>query len=268
MNDGYINKVTNSLVKINNESEKKIRLKKINRTRYFDQVVDQIRTLIDSGIVNVGDKLPTINELSDQLSIGRSSIREALRILETEGLIEVHQGSGTFVRPRSDWLMNRNNAIGWIKQRGESIIQLLQVREWLEGLSISLVAQNPSPEAINELESILDEIAFLVKEADTKDIEPDLDKISKLNTSFHLAISKHSGNQIVYKFLSEILPSFSESNMAVLFTKPSLDQQAIEHQNILSAIKNRDPDRAVHLIRNHVIRVKEDIQGISEEEYI
>lgn len=240
----------------------KVKLRKISRTRYFEQVVDQIRSLIENGEVPVGEKLPTELELSEQLNIGRSSIREALRVLETEGLIEVRQGAGTFVTPRSEWVSSRNAAVGWLKQRGESLIQLLQVREWLEGLSVSLVAENPTPEVIAELEEILKEMAGLVEEARGDETRLDLEKIAQLNTRFHLTISSYSGNEIAHEILSHILPAFSESNKAVLYTTPELGIQAAEHRSVVEAIKEGDQEKAVRCLRGHISRVRGEIQNI------
>ncbi len=242
--------------------ENKVKLRKISRTRYFEQVVDQICSLIEKEEVLVGEKLPTELELSEQLNIGRSSIREALRVLETEGLIEVRQGAGTFVNPRSEWISSRNDAVGWLKRRGESLIQLLQVREWLEGLSVSLLAETPKQEVIAELEDILQEMASVIQKANGDESKLDLDKIAALNTRFHLTMSANSGNEIAHEILSQILPAFSDSNKAVLSTHLQLDLQAAEHTNLLEAIKAADPEKASGIIKAHISRVRDEIQSI------
>lgn len=264
-NANYSSSHVDTMNLIEEKTVEKVKLRKINRTRFFEQVVDQIRVLIESGEVLVGERLPTESELSEQLNIGRSSIREALRVLETEGLIEVRQGAGTFVMPRSEWNSSRNEAVGWLKQRGESLIQLLQVREWLEGLSVSLVAVNPSAELIDKLENILKEMAFLVKDARQNNMEVDLNQIAALNTSFHLTISSYSGNLIAHELLSHILPAFSESNKAVIYTNPELDLQAAEHSHVLEAIKDCDPERAETTLRRHIARVRDEIRNIRIE---
>ena len=72
-------------------------LKKVERIRVFDQAVVQLRAAILDGQYPPASRLPTEQELCDVLDVSRSTIREALRVLETEGLIEVRRGSGAYV---------------------------------------------------------------------------------------------------------------------------------------------------------------------------
>jgi len=245
---------------------KKVKLSKVNRVRSFEQAVDQIRSLIENGDLSTNDRLPTEVELSEQLNIGRSSIREALRVLETEGMIDVRQGAGTFVTPRSEWVSSRSEAVSWLKQRGESLIQLLQVREWLEGLCVELVAASPSPEVIEKLTQILNEMSEFIGEAGDDYSKLDLGKVADLNTRFHLTISYHSGNMIAHEILSHILPAFSESNKVVLYTNTRLELQASEHHEILQAIIDADKAKAVKCLRAHISRVSHEIQDIQVSE--
>ena len=72
------------------------------RTGLVDQVISQLRAQIDSGEWGVGDRIPTESELSDQLEVGRNTVREAVRALAHAGLLEIRQGAGTFVRASSE----------------------------------------------------------------------------------------------------------------------------------------------------------------------
>ena len=71
--------------------------KRMRPMRLFEQAVEQIRTLIAGGQLKPGDKLPSENQLSKMLEVSRSSVREALRALESKGIITVKSGSGAFV---------------------------------------------------------------------------------------------------------------------------------------------------------------------------
>ena len=75
-----------------------MKLKPIKRSRLYESAVDQIRSLILADNYNPGDRLPSERELAEQLSVGRPSVREALRILGAMGLIEIRVGNGTYVR--------------------------------------------------------------------------------------------------------------------------------------------------------------------------
>ncbi|MGI6251481.1 MAG: FadR/GntR family transcriptional regulator [Anaerolineaceae bacterium] len=238
------------------------RITKINRNRYFEQAVEQMHNLLSTEEIGIGDRLPTEQQLSEKFDIGRSSIREALRVLETEGLIEVRHGSGTYVTAKPNQDTSQDEAIKWLKQHKESIVHLLQVRQWLEGLSVSLVAKDPSPEVIEELELLLNEMAQMYENHVEHD-RANLDRIAALNTQFHLTISSHSGNEIAHEILSYVLPAFSESNKAVLDANPILNTQLDEHRAVLYAIKERQPDEASKLLMAHIGRVLHEVVTMS-----
>ena len=80
----------------------------INSTRIYEEIVRQIRTLISEGKLKSGDKLPPERELAERFKVSRPSVREAMRALESMGLIEIRLGEGTFVREISvDSLVER-----------------------------------------------------------------------------------------------------------------------------------------------------------------
>lgn len=237
------------------------KLKSVNRTRVFEQAVEQIRLLIRRGDIPPGDKLPTEQELSAALNMSRSSIREALRVLEAEGLIETRQGSGIFI-PLNIPKTSVKDVMNWLRQREESLVQILEVREYIEGLTASLAARNRSVELISELTTLLDQFSEIGKrEGSSINL---IDDIANLNTSFHLAICKRAGNDIANEILLHILPSFTESNKAVLYTSQTLKTQIQEHSNILEAIRAGDEEKAEKVMRSHIARVKREIQQISE----
>jgi len=238
------------------------KLKGVNRVRVFEQGVEQIRSLIEHGDIAQGEKLPTEQELCEALKMSRSSIREALRVLEAEGLIETHRGAGTYVPANIPNTFIKKVVMNWLKQRGDSLIQILQVRECIEGLTIALAASRHPPELINELSVIIGQLERISKQEKE---EIDLDEFANLNTQFHLAISSYSGNDIANEILLHILPAFSEGNKAVLFTHRNLKIQLIEHHEILDAIKVGDSQKAERIMRSHIIRVRKEVQKIREE---
>ena len=94
------------------------RLIKVAPVRVFEQAVGQIRELIVTGAWAVGEKLPTEQDLGRQLEVSRSSVREALRVLEAEGLVEVKRGLGTFVCARPTVRPAPGSAGRWLSHRG------------------------------------------------------------------------------------------------------------------------------------------------------
>ena len=105
-----------------------LNLTKAKPMRLSSQATDQIRNLISKGILKPGDKLPSEQILSQQLGVSRPSLREALRGLESEGLIEVRVGNGAYVAESALMMSSLNAAIKRLIQREALVLQLLQVR--------------------------------------------------------------------------------------------------------------------------------------------
>jgi GntR family transcriptional repressor for pyruvate dehydrogenase complex len=195
------------------------------------------------------------------MDVGRSTIREALRVLEVEGLIEARRGAGTFVAPKSSWKTGKSDVAKWLEQREETLNQLLQVREYIEGLTASLAASVRPPELVSKLWETVDELSRMAGEHENK---RDYDTLADINTKFHLAISEASGNDIAHEIVSHILPPFSESNKKILFASETLDCQVREHHEIVQAIEAGNPEKAEALMRAHISRVRKDINRIME----
>ena len=132
---------------------KKPLFRKLAPVRIFEQVVNQIRDMILNGVFHPGDKLPSEQELERQFSVSRSSIREALRVLEYDGFVEVRRGSGTFVADYAERRNGRIEVARWLEKREDTLQEVLQVREYLEGLNASLAASKADKEKIAKAEA-------------------------------------------------------------------------------------------------------------------
>jgi GntR family transcriptional regulator, transcriptional repressor for pyruvate dehydrogenase complex len=238
-------------------SETKFR--KLAPVRIFEQVVEQIRDLIMTGAFRPGEKLPAEQELEKELNVSRSSIREALRVLEYEGIVEVRRGSGTFVSPFSKQKKGRIEVAKWLEQREDTLRELLEVREFLEGLTASLAATHAGQEALDELGVVMQQIKEVIQ------LQPlDVDQLAVLDTQFHLGISRAAGNSLVNELINYVIPAFQVSNKAVLYIGDSLEQLLADHTAVLTAIKNRDSKAAERAMREHILRVKNEVQNLPE----
>jgi GntR family transcriptional repressor for pyruvate dehydrogenase complex len=248
---------------ISDSSENKIQ--KIEPIRIFDQAIDQIRNSILEGTLAPGEKLPTEHEMSRQLNIGRSSVREALRVLEAEGLIEVKRGLGTFVTTkRINKETELQELVSWLEKREETIEQVLQVREFVEGLTSSLAATRATDNTLTEIRSIVEKLSKKINELKSSGdecIKECLDELALLDASFHLAISEASENDIAIEIITHIIPAFNESNKAILYISKKLEIMDVEHRKILSALEARDPIEAEKAVRAHIRRVRSEIVG-------
>jgi len=231
-------------------------LKKVQRVRVFDQAVEQLRDAILEGQYPPSSRLPTEQDLCDVMDVSRSTIREALRVLEAEGLINVRRGSGAYVTEKMSHLATRGEILGWLAQRQESMSQILEVREGIEWLTASMAARSQTKALIENLQGIIDK---QWAESNKTKGEPDIITLADLDVLFHIAISEASGNDIAHEIVAHILPAFAEANRAVLWVGNSIDVGIREHQAIVDAIAAGDRVAAENAMRSHIKRVRTDL---------
>src|SRR5450830_947946 len=127
-------------------------LKQVDNRRLYQQIADQIRSLIQDGNFPVGARLPPERDLAQQLGVSRPSVREALIALEVEGTVEVRMGAGVYVCSPSERTPHATAAMG------ESPIELMHARSVLEGTIVMLACARVTPEALASLRRVLEEM--------------------------------------------------------------------------------------------------------------
>jgi GntR family transcriptional regulator, transcriptional repressor for pyruvate dehydrogenase complex len=237
------------------------KLQRLSPVRIFEQAVEQIRELISSGALAVGEKLPAEQELSRQLGVSRSSVREALRVLEAEGSIEIRRGSGAYISTRPAHNSRQRELLSWLAQREETLEQVLEVRETIETLTASLAARSITPEALGEIRTIVAEQARLSQRLDGAE-DAGFADLARLDALFHLAVSSASGNDIAHEIISHLIPAFNESNKAMLYLGGRAQKMETEHREILAALEAHDTARAGNAMRTHIQQVRSTILEI------
>src|SRR5438034_8720601 len=103
----------------------------IKSTRIYEEIVRQVKAMIADGKLKGGDRLPPERDLAEKFVVSRSSVREALRALESLGLVEIRPGEGTFVREVSVESLIEPLALMMVSQRG-ALAELFEARRLLE----------------------------------------------------------------------------------------------------------------------------------------
>jgi GntR family transcriptional regulator, transcriptional repressor for pyruvate dehydrogenase complex len=242
-----------------NETAQK--LQKLAPVRIFEQAGEQIRELISSGLLAVGEKLPTEQELSHQMGVSRSSVREALRVLEAEGWIEIRRGSGAFISTRPIKNGQQGELLHWLAEREETLEQVIEVRETIETLTASLAAKAITAEGLDELRAILAQQASLGRQLDGN-ADAGFDTLARLDAQFHLTVSGASGNDIAHEIINHLIPAFNEGNQAMLYLGQRAQKMESEHRAILEALEAHDVDAAAKAMRVHLQQVRKEILEI------
>jgi GntR family transcriptional repressor for pyruvate dehydrogenase complex len=232
-----------------------IQLSRVKRVRVSDTVVDQIVTLIKNGTLNIGDQLPGERELVEQLQVARASLREALRILEFQGVIEVQPGKGAFIVGSIDNLYSGEEGVRqWFREHATEYKDIFEVREALEICAARLVTLNISEEEISELQQILDQSKSLLP-------SENFERIISLDRKFHHLIGEFSRNKLLSE-LVDITYEVSKSKPSLLRIPGRAKVSLGQHQSILDAIVSRDPDAAAKAVVSHISNIRESIETL------
>jgi GntR family transcriptional repressor for pyruvate dehydrogenase complex len=235
-----------------------LKFRQARPVRLFEQAVDQIKKLIISGHLKPGDKLPSENELSHLLNVSRSSVREALRALESSGLIQVKSGAGAFVSDDALVINSINDALQRLLTRRDRALKLLQVRGAIESMMASQAALIITQEELLKLDNLLER----QKQAVQTRPENYLEDLATLDAEFHLTICQAGDNDIATEIISALAPSFHDDNKAIYYFEKGF-QWVEEHQRILKALTKRDAQAAETEMRAHIGRVMQEFESLS-----
>jgi DNA-binding GntR family transcriptional regulator len=197
------------------------------------QVVVAFRNAIVGGRFQPGERLIE-KELCELTGSSRTSVREALRQLEAEGLVEMVPNKGPIVAAIT----------------AEQARSIYQVRGALESLAGALFAQHARDEQLDRLQSAVDELARAYKSRD-------IDRILSSKDRFYAIMLEGSGNEIVASMLRMMQARISLLRRVSLAKPARLDASITEIRAILKAIKSRNPNAAAKACADHVARATE-----------
>ena len=223
----------------------------IVRVPIVSQVEERIRELIDSKKYTEGIKLPTENELCQSMNVGRGTVREALRLLQAKGLVEIKPGRGAFVASKQ---AADTNPVVWLVQNEKELRDAIEVRNALEPVAARKMAETASEAALRRLEKIHADFLAAVKAGDTI-------QIAELDELFHGWIVRESGNQLLNEINVHLIQGM-HTFRSKTFTVPENVRNAVEpHTRILNAITGRDGNAAEQEMRKHLKMVNEDLSS-------
>ena len=207
-------------------------------------LVDNIKKRIENGDYKIGDKLPTEMQICEMFGVGRSSTREAMRILQAMGFIQILKGKGTFVVNNCT---SNNDAIKeWYASNKNVLEDLIDVRTSIECLAVRRATLLMTDSDILDLERINSDF----KENANADNIPAL---LMLDSDFHRKIAKASGNELIVLFNKQIESTFEVyRGKAYIITKHALSA-SMGHDKILKCIKNRDAKGAEKAMQEHIV---------------
>lgn len=214
--------------------------------RLAKELVDSLSEQIRSRVLKPGDKLPTESAIMQEFGVSRTVVREAISALQAAGFVETRHGIGTFVldSPTGFEFRVEPRSIPTVRD----ILAMLELRISLESEAAALAAERRTEGQLAELRRVLDAYqAALHSGGDTA--EPDF--------QFHLRVAEATGN----RYFPEVLARFGTTTIprtrVSLMQSPGgqaafLTTLGREHEQIYTAILNRDPHAASRHMRTHL----------------
>jgi GntR family transcriptional repressor for pyruvate dehydrogenase complex len=218
-------------------------LARIKRKGVKQQVFDQLRDQIVAGAWPPGSKIPSENELTRKLGVSRVSLREALHMLASLGLVESRQGGGTFVREYTGEVMF-NPLFPMIALDRREILDILEYRLLVEKGTAELAARKAGEKEIRELEAAYRE---MTRVRDT------VHAFARADLDFHLALARATGNPVVIK-VNDIIRSVLSVSMDRIVGDLGVRDGLAYHRRILNAVRARKPGLAESLMEEHLQR--------------
>ncbi|HEX7733882.1 MAG TPA: FadR/GntR family transcriptional regulator [Ktedonobacteraceae bacterium] len=226
----------------------------VRRQPLVKQVLDYLQQQITTGTFPVGSKLPPEPELMATLSVGRSTLREAMRVLAHMGLVDVRPGDGTYIRmpaPEAESLAQR-------LQRAR-VIEVYEVRRTLELECVRLAALRRDEDDLAALQRALhNRRTFLPLGNEEAFIDADL--------AFHTSIASATKNAVLADLYRAFISVNHESWVKASEALGSTEQGQSLHEQLADAIARRDPDHAQQLITLMLAQSTHHFQKILRDE--
>jgi GntR family transcriptional repressor for pyruvate dehydrogenase complex len=213
----------------------------------WSATVEHLRSLIDSGRLPPGSRLPAERVLCDQLGISRGSLRQALRVLDSIGYVHIRAGSGTYVRDQET--RSARPLKSWFAEHEQLVEKLFDLRATVEPTLAERLARQHSPRVLHKLEANVAEMAQAA-------VDGDMLHVIATDAEFHRVIAQNAGDDDVADLLRSVLALVGEERRAALRLPGQIRKAVDDHRAILDAIRRSDPAAARERTLHHLLDAK------------
>lgn len=227
-------------------------IRPVRRVNLSAEIADRIAERIERGELPPGSRLQSERELSDLFRVGRSSVREAIKALESRGLVEGRQGEGRFVRAL-DLSGIVHTPAGPIAVSEGEIRQLYEARLIVEPGMAILAAQRAKARDLAAARRMLDRHQAQLDRGSYGGVE---------DNAFHLHLAASAENPLLAKLLAAVLHVLHAQREPALRSGPARPLTLDGHRAILRALEARDPEAARDAMVEHLARARETAVSI------
>ena len=222
-------------------------VKPVSRKSVYEDIVSQIRAMIDRGELAVGDKLPPERRLAEMFSVSRNTVREAIRALAEQGLVESRQGAGTFVSQADHGRDFADTFAGAILRGQPELREIFEIRKIMEPEIAGMAARNASPGDITRLEALLAEQERAVSRGESA---------GRHDIELHTALAEASGNSVMRAMVRTLHDELYESRVVGLQSPARQQASLAAHRAIVQAVRHGHVLQAEKAMREHLEEVE------------
>lgn len=211
--------------------------KTIRRPSVVEEIIDIFKEKLINGELKPGDKLPSETQLMDQMGVGRTALREAIKMLSALGVIEVRQGDGSYIVEGASSAAMNPLVFAILLEAGMNL-ELLELRTLLEVGYCQLAAQKAGPEDIQKIKNAASYFEGKIQSADEH-----IDELTRADLAFHFSIMNATHNPLVIR-ISRAVEELFFGSIQKTISQIEGRQWGIEgHRKIIEAIESKDPNR-------------------------
>ncbi|MEA2634289.1 MAG: GntR family transcriptional regulator, transcriptional repressor for pyruvate dehydrogenase complex [Chloroflexota bacterium] len=217
-------------------------LRPLERSRLYEDLGERLGQLVRESSMAPGDRFPPERELAHQLRVSRTSVRQAMVVLQAQGFVDVRHGEGIFLRR----IRGFGESLPKLLERRRRLPEVLEAREALEVKLAELAAARRTKEDLTAMHAAL---RIMEREIRTKGLGTDGD------AAFHHAVASAARNQVLLHLIDAMAEAIKETRVESL-SEPGRPPRSLEaHRRILHAIEAGTPSRAAQEMRKHLRQV-------------
>lgn len=212
------------------------------------EAAKRLREMIAMQDMKAGDRLPNEAELGKMFGISRSTVREAVKLLLADNVVEIQRGKGTFVTIQPG--VGRDPLGLEFANRSRLLDNLMETRMMIEPQIAALAAQRADRQNLDKLAHIIEQI---------RAAGSDKGNHTPFDVAFHTAVAECSKNDVLYRIVPIICESIHEGYLKTANVPGSYERAIQSHINIYRAIWNRDSETAKNETEKHIRQTQEDM---------
>lgn len=220
------------------------------QARLAQVIANHIRDRIIEGALGEGAKLPTESELIRTYSVSRSTIREAMKTLQAENIVEIRHGLGSYVASNTG-ITNDPLGLSFADQ-SRLLLDLMEVRILMEPNIAAMAAQRRTNEEVTQLEHILHQM--VEKHRNGKDYH-------NTDYQFHITVAQCTHNGVLARIFPVVFEAVERGYVQTAHLEGSFSRAIDYHRRILDAIRDSNSEEARCLMQLHIEQTRQDIHA-------